>query len=132
LYYSKAENKFALECCFWIPNANISSCSLSIIETFIYGLSSGFWYFPCISFQLLKQKTCFTTEISVWNHFGIISLLYWCTLPNALFLLARILYLATSCKDCGKVYIGETGRLVHTRLKEADIIHERIKKSALA
>jgi predicted GIY-YIG superfamily endonuclease len=35
--------------------------------------------------------------------------------------------------DCGKVYIGETGRSVQTRLKEhnADIIHGRTKKSTL-
>ena len=36
--------------------------------------------------------------------------------------------------DCGKVYIGETGRSVLIRLKEhiADISHGRIKNSALA
>ena len=36
--------------------------------------------------------------------------------------------------DCGKVYIGETGRSIQTRLKEhnADITHNRAKQSALA
>lgn len=95
MYYFKAENKNVLECWFWDASANISSCNLSLIGSFIHGLSSGFWYFPSISIQIIKKKTCFTTEMSVWNNFGILSLM--CTLSNVLFLfLVRNLYLATS------------------------------------
>lgn len=65
-----------------------------LIGTLIYDLSSGFWYFPCISIQLLKKRTCFTTKMSVWNHFGIISIVL---MSNVLFLLlAGSFYLATS------------------------------------